>query len=158
MDDWGQLTAAEQRFLRTMFRRLTEGGAMIAGSYCEAVIAETLPGSVQPALGSHPWDLEWEGINIEVKMTRRRSWQVPERMLRDGKRERRRRAHVYVLATHEGDDHRGGWEFYVVPTSVLDERGKSSVTVRWVRERFDPVPLDVMPEAIRAAHAQPSRR
>lgn len=124
---------------------------MIAGSYCEAVVAEALPGSVESALGGHPWDLEWEGIRIEVKMTRRRSWQVPERMLRDGKRERRRRADVYVLARHDGSDHRTGWTFRVVPTTALDERGKNSVTLRWIAERWKPVSLDAMPEEVRAA-------
>lgn len=151
-DDWGELTGAERRFLTTMLRRLRAGGGMIAGSFCEALIAEALLGAKEPDLGAHPWDLEWDGIRIEVKMTRGSSWQVPERMVRDGRRERRRRADVYVLALHEGEGHLDGWTFYVVPTAVLDARLAKSIGVREVRRTLAPVSYEEMPDAVRAAY------
>lgn len=124
---------------------------MIAGTYCEAVVAEALPGCVQPVLGTHPWDLDWEGIKVEVKMTRGPSWQVPGRVERRGDKVTRRLADVYVLATHSGTDHRDGWAFYVVPTGWLDARARKSVTRRAVMAAFDQVNPSRLPDAVRAA-------
>ncbi|WP_436793484.1 hypothetical protein [Actinospongicola halichondriae] len=149
--DLGELTGAERRFAETMVRRLRRGARMIAGTFCEALVADALPGSVESEFGVAPWDLEWDGIKIEVKASRVGSWQVPERAMRDGKRIKARRADVYVFGALDGDDLDGGWEFYVIPTCVLNERGKNSITLRAIRGIVDPIGLDGLAQAVRTA-------
>src|SRR3546814_18785003 len=69
--------------------------------------------------------MTWRGLAIEVKCTRGTKGGVgPSNQREEGVRVSRRRADVYVLALHEGDDHRDGWTFYVVPRWRLDDHGR----------------------------------
>lgn len=144
-------TPVEQRFLNTVLRRLRSGGKMIAGTFCEALVADALPGSVESDLGIAAWDLDWESHKIEVKATTVGRWNVSARSLRNGTKQRARQADVYILASHDGDDLSSGWEFYVVPTGVLNERGKNSITLSGARGLATPVALEELPAAVRAA-------
>jgi hypothetical protein len=122
------LTSVERRFIDVRLRRLRALGGMTLGAYAEAVVAEALPGAVESEGGTDRIDMTWRGLAIEVKCTRGAKWGVgPSNQREEGVRVSRRRADVYVLALHAGEDHRDGWTFYVVPRWRLDDHGRKEV-------------------------------
>lgn len=132
---YDDLTASERRFVEVRLRRLQALGGMALGTYAEAVVAEALPGAVESEAGTDRVDMVWDGRAIEVKCTRGTKWGVaPSYKREDGVKVRRRRADLYVLAQHHGDDHRVGWSFYVVPRWRLDDHGHDQVTVSRLSE------------------------
>lgn len=122
------------------------------GTFAELVVAGALPGATQSDSTFAAHDLSWEGISIEVKCSTERQsgvppeskpspgkWSVPTHFAWDHDNddwhpgEKQRWAQVYVLARHEGFDHRLGWSFYVVPCWWLDQRGSATVTESGLR-------------------------
>lgn len=127
-DGYAGLTEVERRFVDIRLRRLRALGGMTLGGYAEAVVAEALPGAVESEGGTDRIDMTWRDLAIEVKCTRGAKWGVrPSKQREQGVRVSRRRADVYVLALHAGDDHRDGWTFYVVPRWRLDDHGRKEV-------------------------------
>jgi hypothetical protein len=142
--------------LRTLF-------GMALGGFAESVVAECLPGSLEAPAGAARVDIQWApteastSIGVEVKMSRGDRWDVSERGAReDGVRVVRRRADVYVLARHEGDDRREGWAFFVVPCWRLDSWGRSSISAKRLRVWEVPeVRGDELAPAVLAASIRP---
>lgn len=134
-DGYANLTAVERRFIDVRLRRLRALGGMTLGGYAEAVVAEALPGAVESEGGTDRIDMTWRGLAIEVKCTRGAKWGVgPSNQREEGVRVSRRRADIYVLAVHAGDDHRDGWIFYVVPRWRLDDHGRKEVGLSRLRD------------------------
>jgi hypothetical protein len=156
-----ELTEAERRWLGIRLRRLRDLSGMTLGSFAEAVVAEALPGALEAPEGTARVDIAWtpranaKPIAVEVKHSRGNLWNVSERNAREGGVPvRRRRADVYVLANHEGDDHRTGWTFYVVPCWQLDQWGRGTVS----ESRLAPwgvcrIAAEQLPSAVTAAAA-----
>src|SRR3546814_17660246 len=108
---------------------------MTLGGYAEAVVAEALPGAAESEGGTDRIDMTWRGLAIEVKCTRGTKWGVgPSNHREEGVRVSRRRAAVYVLALHEGADHRDGWTFYVVPRWRLADPGRKGIGLSRLRD------------------------
>lgn len=141
------MTAVERSWLGSRLRHLSERDSWLMGTYAEHVVADALPGAQQSASTSAAWDLDWKGISIEVKCSTERQagvaetdkpsaekWDVRPHYAWDHEAQdwhpgdKKRWADVYVLARHEGFDHREGWSFYVVPSRWFDNRGTITVT------------------------------
>lgn len=107
----------------------------------------------QPEVGKR--DLVRWYLHEPVKGT---GWSVaPSNAREDGSRVKRRRADIYVLARHEGDDHRTGWSFFVVPRQRLDERNRDSIGLgrltEWGIEEVDTEGLAPAVEVTRRSQA-----
>ena len=62
----------------------------------------------------------------------------------------------YVLACHEGEDHRTGWTFFVVPRWRLDGWGRSSISTSRLRQWEIPsLDSSELPAAVLAASGRP---
>jgi len=165
------LTPVERAWLASRLHHLSERDSWLMGTYAEHVVADALPRAQHSASTFAAWDLDWEGISIEVKCSTQRQtgvaetekpsaekWDVRPHYAWDHEAEdwhpgeKRRWAHVYVLARHEGFDHRAGWSFYVVPSSWFNVRG--TITVRGATLRhagWGPLPASGLPDAVRQA-------
>lgn len=149
------LTPAERRWIDTLITRLRDLRGMTLGTYAEAVVAVELPGAVHSAGGTDRWDLTWRRIRIEVKASRRNNWQIRRAWGPDatGKKVQALWADVWVIAVHTGDDHRHGWEFYVVPRALLEKRTVVSLGPSQLHSwGITAIPAAGLPKAIRAAH------
>lgn len=152
-EDFASLSSAERRWLSTMLTRRRNGGAMIMGSYVEAIVGEALPGSVEPDLGAEPWDLTWGEVKVEVKASRKGVWNVSARRRRGEPGVVKRRADVYVLVDHDGDASPDGWSFWVLPTAALDKRDRKSIRIRAVETLAGPaIHVEQLAAAVRQAH------
>lgn len=102
--------------------------------------------------------MTWRGLAIEVKCTRGAKWGVgPSNQREEGVRVSRRRADVYVLALHTGEDHRDGWTFYVVPRWHLDDHGRKEVGLARLRDwGVFPCEVTALAEAVLAADVAPN--
>jgi hypothetical protein len=135
---------------------------MALGGYAESVVAEALPGSLEARRVTASVDIQWTPrtaapIAIQVKHSRGGNWNVGEHVTRDGDvRIRGRHADVYVLTSHEGENHRTGWTFYVVPCWRLDGWDRTTISLsrldRWKVERVSALDL---PAAVTAAALRP---
>src|SRR3546814_2675148 len=102
--------------------------------------------------------MTWRGLAIEVKCTRGTKGGVgPSNQREEGVRVSRRRADVYVLALHEGDDHRDGWTFYVVPRWRLDDHGRKEVGLSRLRDwGIVPCNAELLADAVLGADVTPN--
>lgn len=156
-DSYAAPSPVERRFVDVRLRRLQALSGMTLGAYAEAVVADALPGAVESEGGTDRIDMTWRSLAIAVKCTRGSKWGAgPSNLREGGKRVRRRRADVYVLARHAGDDHRNGWTFYLVPRWRLDEHDRNQVglsrLLTWGITECDVVGL---PEAVERTDITP---
>jgi hypothetical protein len=168
MDD---LSPVERAWLDSRLRHLSERDSWLMGTYAEHVVADALRGAQQSVSTFAAWDLDWQGISVEVKCSTERQtgvaesdkpsaekWDVRPHYAWDHKSQdwypgdKKRWADVYVLARHEGFDHRTGWSFYVVPSRWFDERGTFTVTGASLRAAgWGPHLASRLPDAVRDA-------
>jgi hypothetical protein len=161
---WDDLTEADHRWLGMRYHRLRNLSPLVLGTFAEPVVAELLPGSLEAPAGAARVDIEWtpsgaaKAIGVEVKASRNDRWDVSEHNAREGGvRVLRRRADVYVLARHEGNDHREGWTFFVVPCWRLDGWGRSSISRSRLRNwDIREVDGDELEAAVLVASSTPS--
>jgi hypothetical protein len=165
------LTPVERSWLAALLRHLSERDSWLMGTYAEHVVADALAGAKQSVSTFAAWDLDWEKISIEVKCSTERQtgvvetdrpsaekWDVRTHYAWDHEAgdwhpgEKKHWADVYVLARHEGFNHRAGWSFYVVPSRWFDDRGTITVTGALLRAGgWGPHPPSGLPEAVREA-------
>lgn len=142
--DGKPVTAIERRFLERVLRQVRSLDNALRGAYAEELVAAHLPGAATTE-GWSGWDLDWNGIRVEVKTSgHHQSWHAPNRApstVRWGTPERfawdaatdtfsaeqARNAHVYVFCLHASRQLDEGWSFYVVPTAVLNAAGRKSI-------------------------------
>lgn len=120
------------------------------------------------------YDVLWDGVKIEVKSSaylqawaqrrpsqirftglRGRSWGDITAGLAD---EKTYKADVYVLSVLTTEDHAlydpldvGAWQFYVLPRSVIEEKGVDSMSLATVDQLAVAVAFDGLASAIRRA-------
>ena len=159
----------------------TERGALAEFIVGTAIGAETIEDGVRDAWG--PYDLRAGDIKVEVKAAayvqswdqahlsaitfgyaKTRKWDPEAGTMED---EPSRVANVYVFCLLKHQDQAtlnpldmSQWEFYVVPTRVLNERkrSQSSITLRSLRSFCDPVDFDGLRDRIRIAAAYSPRQ
>ena len=169
--DGQELTPAERAWVASRLRQLRGRDSWMMGTYAEHVVVDGLPGAILSASSFAEFDLDWEGITVEVKCSTERQtgvtethkpspakWSVPPHYAWNHEAEewhpgdRKRWATVYVLARHEGFDHLLGWTFFVVPCWWLDSRTTVTVTGASLRRAgWGPHPREDLPDAVRAA-------
>jgi hypothetical protein len=178
MSEFDELTPRERGWLLALWNRLRSRDNLAMGTFAEHVVAETLPGSRLRTFSMATYDIDWEGISIEVKSSVQRQegtnekdrpsaekWEVRPHYGWDEDAgawhpgDRKRWARVYVLARHEGFSHLEGWSFYVVPCWWLDGRNAVTVTGGGLRTAgWGPHSADELPDVVRerAATTPPS--
>jgi hypothetical protein len=77
MDD-DELTPDEAAWLNSRLRQLRDRDSWLMGTYAEHVVANALPGAEPSASSFAAWDLDWDGISIEVKCSTERQAGVTE--------------------------------------------------------------------------------
>jgi hypothetical protein len=138
------------------------------GAWMEAMIALALPDSWRRTVNSAGWDFEHPGgAKLEIKQSAaRQSWPqaapyhstfsivASQHHFADGKVvvESGRKANIYLFAHHpawEDANHRGPeqWQFYVVPTTALQE-GAKSISIDRLRKLADPIGIGGLAEEI----------
>jgi hypothetical protein len=138
------MSAMEDRWLAGQLARLRSLDNALRGGFAEVVVAELLPGATICDDPWGPWDVEWDGITIQVKCSgARQAWHGPDdppsrttwSVAPTGYRERpldpdvlARWADVWVLARHDGYDLHAGWSFYVVTREALDRHDGRSIS------------------------------
>lgn len=163
-----ELTPIEQSWLASRLHHLSERDSWLMGTFAEHVVAASLP-DAQPSVSTFAaWDLDWDGISIEVKCSTERQtgtsedakpsaerWDVRPHYAWDHEADdwhpgdKKRWADVYVLARHEGFIHRAGWSFYVVPSRWFDAQGIVTITGAALRAaEFGPYQAGELPSAV----------
>lgn len=153
---WRQddLTPAEVLWVGTLLTRLRERRGFSLGIFADSIVATALPGAVLSPGGTDRYDLLWNGIKIEVKSSSKGKWTIKPAFGResDGTRVCRLWADVYVLAVHDGNDHRTGWSFYVVGRALLNPTAATPIRHAdldgWAT---GPIDADGLPDAVLAA-------
>jgi hypothetical protein len=130
-----ELTATERRYLAEVYADLCRLDNMTRGVYAEALVAEALPGAARPS-GWGAVDVLWDNISIQVKTSGARQywhvanhapspaqWTISQKSIWDAATNTYSapawHCDVYVLARHEGTDHRSGWTFHVLSQAEL---------------------------------------
>jgi hypothetical protein len=72
------LTAVERSLVTSPLRDLRESDSWLMGTYAEHVVADALPGARRSTSRLAAWDLDWEGISIQVKCSTERQTGVAE--------------------------------------------------------------------------------
>ncbi len=177
-DEFQRLSKSESDFWTWFRPSLAEN--WMRGVVGEYWVTKALGLTDKMRKGWNSWDIETpDRIRIEVKTTGyRQSWHKPTDKMAipkfvvpkvkvkadesRGLRQRQYRpAHLYVLCFHKEKDvdnldplDTSQWEFYVVPTTVIDEKvnpnAKSpSINLRFLSENsFDPVSFNGLKDAI----------
>lgn len=167
------VSAIERSFLLRLLHQLRSLDNALRGLYAEELVAHHLPEAVVRE-GWTGWDIDWHGIQIEVKTTGHHQswhrpdtpvstsrWDTPERLAWDPQTDtfserQRRHAHVYVFCLHASLQLSEGWSFYVVPTRKVDQLGHKSVGLSAVEAMSGgAIPAERLAEAIEAAAGTP---
>lgn len=163
------LQEAKSRLIQRVTDDLHSLDNTTRGMFAEELVASALPGASTRANWAG-YDIEWHDVRIEVKTSgavqswhqtgqapSRAAWSVPERQAWDPETNEyadaaARSADVYVLARHEGEQITEGWTFYVVPTSMLNDLGQTSLGIGTLdRLAVVPVTLDRLEAAVSEA-------
>jgi hypothetical protein len=164
-----ELTAAEQRFLAEAYADLLRLDNVTRGIYAEALVTEALPGASRPS-GWGAVDVLWDNISIQIKTSGARQswheadhapspaqWQISQKSVwasaTNTYSDPAWHCDVYVLARHEGDDHRYGWTFHVLSQAELITLlgARKSVTARRLESAgYVPVTAEELPATIRS--------
>lgn len=142
--DGRPVTPVERRFLERVLRQVRALDNALRGAYAEELVASHLPGATATE-GWSGWDLNWDGIRVEVKTSGYHQswhapdgrpstirWGTPERFAWDAatetfSTEQSRHADVYVFCLHAGRHLDDDWSFYVVPTATLNNVNRKTV-------------------------------
>lgn len=170
MSEFGDLPPLERRWLVSRLHLLQNRDSWVMGTYAEYVVADALGEATLPGDPISRWDLTWRGMTIQVKCSIDRQswatktskpspavWSVARRYAFDDQGfrvsgEPRHWADVFVLARHEGFDHRTGWSFYAVSRSWLDQRTSPKVTASVLQTSgWGPHNAAALPDAVSVA-------